>query len=241
MNRKNLFQTRFYLSITIMFFLLATAACAPRRPGPPAEKPVLTPIRRLVVFGFRTVPGQGKKGEAVRDPLSGAFFMGGAPAEEEARFLTESLFELITGIENVEFISPGQAKGVFSSLVGEDRNLQTSSLELLQAMGRHFAADAVVAGHLFRWEKRVGESYGVDRPASVAFDLHLIRPADGAVLWRGKFDKTQRSLVENLLDLKTFFKSGGRWLSARELALQGLEELVDEIPLGAKKRQDDRS
>jgi hypothetical protein len=227
--------------MTAVFFLLTAAACAPRRPGARAELPALTPIRKLVVFGFRTVPSQGKQRGAVRDPLSGAFFVGGAPDEEEARFLTENLFRLITERENLVFIPPGQAKGVFSSLVGEDRNLQSSSLELLQAVGRHFAADAVLTGHLFRWEKRVGESYGVDRPASVAFDLHLIRPADGAVVWSGKFDKAQRSLVENLLDLKSFFKSGGRWLSARELALQGLEELVDEIPLGAKKRQDDRS
>ncbi|MCD6307115.1 MAG: hypothetical protein J7M32_12625, partial [Deltaproteobacteria bacterium] len=51
-----------------------------------------------------------------------------------------------------------------------------------------------------------------------------------AVIWRGNYDKTQRSLSENLFDLNTYIKSGGRWLTARDLAVLGLRHLIAEMP-----------
>ena len=76
----------------------------------------------------------------------------------------------------------------------------------------------------------MGAGYGVEKPASVAFDLSLVKPSNGAILWRGNYDKTQRSLFENLFDMNTFIKSGGQWLTARELASIGLERLLAELP-----------
>ena len=68
----------------------------------------------------------------------------------------------------------------------------------------------------------------------MAFDLHLISPSDGVIFWRGRYDKTQQSLSENLFDAATFFRGGGRWMKAEDLAMIGLKKILADMP-GARK------
>ena len=56
--------------------------------------------------------------------------------------------------------------------------------------------------------------------------MHLIRVADGRVLWSGQFNETQKSLSENFLSLGTFFKRKASWVTAREMAQAGLEDIL---------------
>ncbi|MCP4669484.1 MAG: hypothetical protein GY849_24385, partial [Deltaproteobacteria bacterium] len=49
-----------------------------------------------------------------------------------------------------------------------------------------------------------------------------------------KFDKTQRSLSENLFDAKTFVQGKGRWMTAGELAVLGLRNVLANMPGGHK-------
>jgi hypothetical protein len=58
---------------------------------------------------------------------------------------------------------------------------------------------------------------------------------DGSLLWKGRFDKTRASLAEDLLDLKTFLRSKGRWMNVEDLAEMGLSELVGRLPLKKKE------
>ncbi len=104
-------------------------------------------------------------------------------------------------------------------------------VEMLQETGKSFSSDAVLFGYIYRWRERVGKKYGVISPASIAFDLHLISTENGSILWKGSFNKTQLSLSENLLDLSTFIRSRGTWLTARELAQIGLEKLLGNLSL----------
>ena len=46
-----------------------------------------------------------------------------------------------------------------------------------------------MAGYVYRFRERKGVSYTVEQPASVAFEIHLLRVSDGALVWRGSFDK----------------------------------------------------
>ena len=85
-----------------------------------------------------------------------------------------------------------------------------------------------------RWREREGTDYAVNKPASVFMDLHLIRPSNGAIMWKSNFDKTQQSLAENLLDLKTFTASGGKWLTVERLAEIGLRKMIEEMPSGER-------
>jgi hypothetical protein len=72
----------------------------------------------------------------------------------------------------------------------------------------------------------------------VAFDLCLVGRSEGVILWKDRFEKTQKSLSENLFDFSTFVKSKGRWMRAEELAALGLEALVQNLPPGREREKD---
>ncbi len=93
-------------------------------------------------------------------------------------------------------------------------------------------------GYVYRWREREGTDYSVNRPASTAFDLYLIRSHDRAVLWKGRFDKTQRSLSENILDMETFIKGKGRWMTVDRLAKLGLSNLMSKFPSSKTEKKD---
>ena len=111
-----------------------------------------------------------------------------------------------------------------------ETNLVRSSIPL----GRELNADFVMVGHLFRFEQRVGSSIGVEKPASVAFDIHLFRIRDGARVWDGAFDETQKALFDNLFRAGSFFKEGAKWVTAEALAAVGIDKVLKKLP-GAKE------
>jgi len=163
----------------------------------------------------------------VQSPISGAIFFAGPVSEEAVHKMTAILFECIVKAGRYDLISPGQARGVYSTLKLSD--VVQGEIEIIQKIGKAFSADAVLSGYIYRWQEREGTDFAANRPASVAFDLYLVRPSDGSILWKGRFDKTQQSLSENVLDMKTFIKGRGRWMRAEKLAQLGLEGLLEEL------------
>jgi len=107
-----------------------------------------------------------------------------------------------------------------------DLNPMRSSIQL----GKTLDVDFIFVGFLFRFEQRVGSSIGVDKPASVGFDVHLIRLRDGNMVWTGKFDETQRPLSENLLKMGSFMRRKAHWLTAEELSSVGMDEMLTRFP-----------
>jgi hypothetical protein len=97
-------------------------------------------------------------------------------------------------------------------------------------VGKKLEADFIFIGYLFRFEERVGSSLGVERPASVSFDLHLFRVRDEKMVWTGNFDETQRPLSENLFRIGSFIRRKGSWLTAAELASVGMDEALRKLP-----------
>lgn len=106
--------------------------------------------------------------------------------------------------------------------------------KLVMDVGKKTGADAVLIGYVMKYMDRVGEKYGVTRPASVSFVLYLFSTKDGALLWTGAYRETQSSLSENLLNIKLFLRIGLKWLTADELAKWGIEETLKNFPGRAK-------
>jgi len=90
--------------------------------------------------------------------------------------------------------------------------------------------DAVLTGVITRYDDRQGNALLVDQPASVAYEAYLISARDGEILWRARFDETQRPLFDNLLLAGRFFKGGGVWQTNDTLARTGLERVVKTFP-----------
>jgi hypothetical protein len=123
-----------------------------------------------------------------------------------------------------------EANGTFQII--PQKNVEEILLHSLSSIqtGKKLEADFILIGYVFRFEERIGSSLGVERPASVSFDLHLFRLRDEKMVWMGKFDETQRPLSENLLKIGSFIRRKGSWLTAAELASVGMDEMLGKLP-----------
>ncbi len=229
---KNVRETakRYGLPLLTLFYLLTIGGCHSDKAPVPSQPPSQPTIKTVIVVGFRAAISNGEAPDLVRNPITGTAFMSQPVPGDVVKWLTDRLFEMLVADKRWYLIPPGQAKGVVESIVGSDTKVGMSPLKMIQEVGNTFGADAVLIGQIYRWRERVGTDFGVESPASVAFDLSLVRPTDGAILWRGNYDKTQKSLFENLFDLNTYIKSDGLWLTAKKLATFGLEKLLAEMP-----------
>ena len=199
-------------------------------------KPLPPKVGKMVVVGFKPAMSQRDEPHVMRSPISGAIFMAEPVAQNVVDRMTENLFSSLLDDKSYDLISPNQAKGVFASLVSSGQSLE--DIEIFQKIGQTFSADTVLIGYVYRWREREGTDYSVNRPASTAFDLYLIRSHDKSVLWKGRFDKTQRSLSENILDMDTFIKGKGKWMTVNRLAELGLSNLMSEFPSSKTEKKD---
>ena len=231
MCRKILKKSQIFLWLWFIACVLLNGAChLQEKKVSDEERMPLSVVNKIVVMGFRAAMSQGEKPDVFRDTLSGGIYIAEPVSHDVVEKMTALLFDRLVAEKRYILVSPGQAEGTFSNIVDLDRNMAISPVKIIQEVGKTFGANAVLIGHIYRWREREGADYAINRPASVAFDLHLVRPADGAILWRGRFDKTQRSLSENLFDLTTFMEGGGRWMTADKLAMCGLKKLLTEMP-----------
>jgi hypothetical protein len=193
----------------------------------------LTGIKKILILPFQdmsTVYGENKD---VRCPICGKVFTTGTVSRGAADALTEQLFMILNKRKDIQLIPSGHAQGVMSDLLAGSQK-EINEKKLVIETGRILHADAVLVGYLYRFQKRIGTEYAVDSPASVAFDLHLIGVKDGRVLWGGHFDETQRPLSDNLFHLGAFLKRKAKWVTAKEMAVSGLENMLKTFPVTKK-------
>jgi len=130
-----------------------------------------------------------------------------------------------------------EANGIFQIIAQKKvEEILLHSPSSIQA-GKKLEANFIFIGYVFRFEERIGSSLGVERPASVSFDLHLFRLRDERMVWMGKFDETQKPLSENLLKIGSFIRRKGSWLTAAELASVGMDEMLEKLP-GARELEE---
>ena len=118
----------------------------------------------------------------------------------------ENIFtDKLREFKEVQIIPQERVQSVYKRTVSE--SLKKPLLEVLKNVGHELKADVLAVGYIYRYEERVGYDYSTERPASVAFEIYMINPAEGDIIWRGVFDKTQKSLMEDLFQISSFFKA----------------------------------
>ena len=228
------------LWLPVLFCILFVWGCH-KDTKPAAYQPRLhQEIKKVVVMGFRAAMTQGSGPNLVENPITGTSFLAEPVPEDVVREINKVLFTKLMEGKQWTLVSPGQARGVLASIIDGDRKMEETPLGMLQSVGKSFEADAVLTGRIYRWRKRVGSDFAVDRPAWVSFDLVLVRPSNGAIFWRSHFDKTQQSLFEDIFDFDTYVKSAGRWLTAEKLADIGLEKLIRKMPGIPKPKKEEK-
>ncbi len=143
-------------------------------------------------------------------------------------YLTRLLHEKMEAIGTFKLLPLEKVEEAFSEI--DRRQLELNPMRSSIQLGKTLDVDFIFVGFLFRFEQRVGSSIGVDKPASVGFDVHLVRLKDGNIVWIGKFDETQRPLSENLLKMGSFVRRKASWLTAEELSSVGMDEMLKRFP-----------
>ena len=143
--------------------------------------------------------------------------------EKGQKLADTMLAEYFSGREDIALLTPGQRDAL-------DKDMNRCRTTAAVTICRTKQADAVLLFTLQRFTEREGTEYSIVSPASVAFDYKLIQAETGQVICSGVFNETQQPL---LADMFQFFKKaqrGIKWLSAEELARDGLQQKIGDCP-----------
>jgi hypothetical protein len=184
---------------------------------------------RIAVVPFQQIAPEDEEGGAVRCPLCGITINAvRAPGNPEKIMETLFLEEMNKNKPQFHLLDGERVAAVFRRVSAN--SLTSPSRQVLRDVGSELGADGVVVGYVYRFRERKGVAYSVEQPASVTFEIHLLRVSDGALIWRGTYDKTQSSLMEDLFQISSFFRGKGRWVTAKELMGEGIEQALKTFP-----------
>jgi hypothetical protein len=189
-------------------------------------------FRRLAVMPFQQVPPELVATSAAQNSLAASVLKADNDLKSPERFLQDFFMERISAYSQFELVSPDRVGGIYKRV--SSNSFRATMPEVMKELGAELDADGIVVGYLYRYRERRGYDYSVEKPASVFFEIHLFRAQDGVLVWKGIFNKTQSSLMENMLGVSYFIKDKGRWLTAQELAMEGMEDTVKRFPGVAK-------
>jgi TolB-like protein len=184
--------------------------------------------KHIAVISFQAITSEEESGKTVFCPLCGIGASSGKILKGSEKIVEDVFVNKLREIKEVELIPPDKVEGVYKRISSE--SLKEPSLKRLQKVGNELGADFLAVGYVYRYTERVGYKYSSEHPASVVFEIHLIKTADGSIIWRGFFDKTQKSLMEDVFQAPSFFKGGGKWLTARQLTEQGMNKIFEKFP-----------
>ena len=185
----------------------------------------------LVILPFLIEKGENPGRGAYCPVCKRVFQWSDVPAGSE-NILTRLLYQKMETKQTFKVIPPEKVEEGLK--VVQEKEFEKKPIPTSFQLGRGLAADFIIVGFVFRFEERIGSALGVERPASVGFDLHLFRLRDEKMVWEGRFNETQRSLSEDLLKIVSFFKRKASWVTAEELSSGGMDELLKKLP-GAKQ------
>ena len=209
--------------ILVTFLTLSITAQAMEKNAEIAKLPM-----RVAIISFQPlIPAEGQ-GNTIICPLCGIGSSSGKILEGSEKIVEEVFVDKLHKLKDVELIPLDKVQGVYKRIASE--SLKEPLLNILKKVGHELGSDVLAVGYVYRYTEREGYNYSVKHPASVAFEIHLIKTIDGSIIWRGFLDKTQKSLMEDVFQMSSFFKGGGKWMTARQLTEQGMNKIFETFP-----------
>lgn len=203
---------------------LVLFACA-RRPSSTADVPrLLSQSYRVSVAPFTQPlnPGQLITGQLPDGQ--------GAIPPDELLLLDMDLREALqANTGRTYFFIPRQ--NLYQELNYEHSTSQPDALARWLAFGKKHDAQLLLIPMVLNWHEREGSQAGVTSSAHVRVEFFLLNIATGDMLGRSTFEEKQVGLIDNLLGVADFFKRKGQWVTARQLAQEGMEKAIRELGL----------
>ncbi len=209
--------------IRVMIILVLVSCAAPQREFPHGK--TLEDVGTILVMPFQNLYAVYGDKTAVDCVVCNRRHVIGEVPDGTAEFMTGHLIKLLMNDRSSRFVFSGPTDEM-SARLQVDKHGAVRMAEFVAATGASNGVDAVLMGYIYHFKERVGTSYSVESPASVSFSLFLVRVKDGQIVWRGIFEETQQALSENILRIGAFIKRKARWITAREMAADGLENLI---------------
>ncbi len=143
--------------------------------------------------------------------------------EKGAAIIDTIIMEKLGGSKQFRFATQKQMDAALS----ENKQLR---MDQLRTVSNTLSCNSVLTTDVNRFRERIGSVLAVDSAASATIQMKLISVANGRVLWEDVFQETQQPLFGNLFSLSKASRRGFKWVTVRELASSGLEELLIKCP-----------
>lgn len=108
---------------------------------------------------------------------------------------------------------------------------QPGALPRWIAYGKKHDAQLLLVPMVLNWHEREGSQAGVTNSAEARVEFFLLNIGSGSVADRSVYDEKQVGLIDNILTVADFVKRKGQWVTARDLAKEGMVKAVKELGL----------
>lgn len=222
------FSTRFITLIFFPLWILILTGCASRGDVRTTVQKKEAVPRNIAVLPFQLISPEDATTNTIRRPLSGNLARSCATPEGATDDVEELFLARLKANPKLAVISGDRTEGIYRRIVAE--SFKASPFHVIRKVGRELGVEGVVVGYVYCYRERKGFAYSAEKPASVSFEITLLRVSDGATLWNAYFDRTQESLMENLLQIETFIRGGGKWVTAQQLSAEGMDRMMESFP-----------
>lgn len=210
-------HTRILIAVLALAVLVAMGC---QRRGVPLEGPEGT----LAVAGFA-------------QPRTTAELLGGyvpeASTTVQPKILTQldaALLEELGKSVRRSFLGPHAVRQCSETVLAAEGG-SGGAFDHWLAVGKCLDVDWLLVPQLTAWRERQGSEVSVQDPASVTLSLYLLDVRGESFVKRYRFEETQQPLTANVLDAGKFIKRGAQWITALELAREGLAQGIKELGL----------
>ena len=218
-------QSRLHILLLLALCLvLATSACS-RRPRSTADVPrSLSQSYAVSVAPFT-------------QPINTSQLITGHIPDNQGRIADEQLpsldrqFQSLLTAETKRQYTFINALDLPKDLTKFHSSEQPQALPLWVAYGKKQKAQLLLVPQVLDWHEREGSNAGVTQSAHVRVEFFLINIATGTVVDRSVYEEKQEGLVDNLLNVGSFIKRKGQWVTAEQLSIEGMRKAVKDLGL----------
>lgn len=208
--------------LSLLGLCLVLSACTRPKQAPPM------PLGNLKLgVAYYSQPG------SPADMLAGYVVEDVAKVDEKTLSELDNVFAEVLSKETKQSFLSKESALHCSKTVGERDGVTNNQAALRKwsAIGRCMKVDLLIVPQILELRQRAGGELGVEKPARIVMDIFLVDVRNETLIGRSRFEETQTALTSNLLEADKFFKRGGKWISAVELAREGMVKAVKELRL----------
>lgn len=153
-----------------------------------------------------------------------------APKADSLDDVNAALLQVMNVTPERNVVSGAKAKACVESVRRSPEANRMATLKYWQEVGKCMDAQYILVPMVVHWKERQGSAAGSHSPAWVILDFFLINVKTGGVS-HYHYDYAQKALADNLLEAGDFLKRKGQWVTAADLAREGMAKAIKEFGL----------